>query len=452
VRTLWFVTLLSAICLEGLGRRYLPVIPATFFYFAKDVVLLIGFFFFRPAPAVSKASSFLYRGFKVAWVIAAIWTIGEMLNPEQQSYVLGVIGLRSYWLWWLVAPPVMAGALQQEREKRRAIYALLIMATGIAILAAFQFAAPPDSSLNTYSVVDGEEVHSEQVMVSSTAHARVASTFSYISGFSDFTLLVPTLLLSIGLDAKDKRLQRFAFIATSLTAAVVPMSGSRTSVVFGIVILGVTAWTAGLFATRTGRRIMMGGIVAAIFAVVVFPDAILGVQTRFGDTEETNARIGLGFANVVPPLALTTFDYPALGIGTGMMQNARISMHIETPWDNELEAGRYLAELGPAGYLLIWTARLGLIVALVRAHRILKRAGRRGAAAAAMSYAFLTVVGNLTFDHIFQALYFMGCGFILSEVVSANRLEVATVMSVNSMPGVPRAVQTARNAAAISSG
>ena len=436
MRTLWFISLLSAICLEGLGRRYLPAIPATTFYFAKDIVLLVGLFFFRPPPSISKASTFLYRGFKLVWVVAAVWTIGELLNPEQQSYVLGIIGLRSYWFWWLVAPPVMACALQQEREKRRAIYALLVMATGIAVLAAFQFAAPADSPLNTYSVVDGEDVHPEQVTVSETAHARVASTFSYISGFSDFTLLVPTLLLSIGLDAKEKRLQRFALIATSLTAAVVPMSGSRTSVILGIGILGVTAFSAGLFATRAGRRIMMGGLVAAIFAVVIFPDAILGVQSRFGDIDETQTRVTLGVANVVPPLALATFDYPPFGIGTGMMQNARFSMHIQSQWDNELEAARYLAELGPIGYLLIWTTRLGLIVALLRAHRILKLAGRRGAAAAAMSYAFLTVAGNLTFDHIFQALYFTGCGFILSEVVSATRSEVATVTSINSAPSI----------------
>jgi len=65
-----------------------------------------------------------------------------------------------------------------------------------------------------------------------------------------------------------------------------------------------------------------------------------------------------------------------------------------------------------------------LIVALLRAYAILKRAGRRGAAAAALSYALLTMNGNLTFDHIWQALYFMGCGFILSEVVAVQRANV----------------------------
>ena len=363
----------------------------------------------------------LYGGFKMVWIAALAWTVFEIINPAEQSYLLGIVGLRSYWLWWLIAPTTLATVLQREKEKRRAIYALLILATGISILAAIQFAAPADSALNLYSVVEGEEIYADSVTVASTSHARVASTFSYISGFSDFTALVPTLLLSIGLDAKDPKLRRLALIVTALAAAVVPMSGSRSSVIVGVVILVITAWTAGLFATRAGRRIMIGGMVAAVFAVLAFPVALLGVEARFGDTAETAARVGVGAANVVPPLALATFDYPAFGIGTGMMQNARFAMHITTQWDNEAEAARYLAELGPVGYLLVWTARFGLVLALFRAYVILKKAGRRGAAAAAMSYVFLTLTGNLTFDHIFQALYFMGCGFILAEVVSATK-------------------------------
>ena len=38
----WFCVLLFSLCLEGLGRKFLPFIPALFFYFAKDAVLLAG--------------------------------------------------------------------------------------------------------------------------------------------------------------------------------------------------------------------------------------------------------------------------------------------------------------------------------------------------------------------------------------------------------------------------
>src|SRR5205814_1145772 len=63
LRALWFTLLLSAICLEGLGRRYLPWIPAAVFYFLKDVVLLLGLIRFGINPDVRRAFSSLYGRF-----------------------------------------------------------------------------------------------------------------------------------------------------------------------------------------------------------------------------------------------------------------------------------------------------------------------------------------------------------------------------------------------------
>jgi hypothetical protein len=435
----WFIALVSTICLEGLGRKYLPQMPTVAFYFAKDVVLVIGVLMHRPTRDVTRLGSYLYRGFKVAWVVAAIWTVGQILNPEHQSIALGFVGLRAYWLWW-IAPFVIASALEREKNKRRAVYVLLVFATGIAAFASAQFAAPPDSALNLYSVVDGQELYASDSTVHATGRARVSSTFSYISGFSAFTMLVPALLLSIGLDARDRKLRRLTLIVTCITAAVVPMSGSRASVITGATILVVATWTAGLFVTRIGRRVMVGGLAAAVFAVVAFPEAFTGVQSRFDDTEETNTRYILNVASVLPPVALTIFDYPAFGIGTGMMQNARISMRIRTDWDAEAEAQRLLIELGPVGYLVMWATKVGLVVALLRAYVMLKRAGRRGASAAAMSYVVLTLVGTLPFDHIWQALYFMGCGFILAEVVAVAREAQASAAAARALAATPEPV------------
>ena len=104
-----------------------------------------------------------------------------------------------------------------------------------------------------------------------------------------------------------------------------------------------------------------------------------------------------------------------------MLQNARSALRIPVKYEVEQEFERLLVELGTLGFLLIWTIKLGLSVALYRAHRLLKHAGRRGASTAALSYAILTMVGSLTFDHVWQALYFIGCGFILAEVAVVVR-------------------------------
>jgi O-antigen ligase len=102
-----------------------------------------------------------------------------------------------------------------------------------------------------------------------------------------------------------------------------------------------------------------------------------------------------------------------------MAQNAAVSMRIFSDYPAEMEMHRYLVELGVVGFLLVWCVRLGLVFAMLRAYKILRRAERRGAAGAALSYAALTFFGNLTFDHIWQALYFVGAGMILAETKSA---------------------------------
>jgi hypothetical protein len=416
VRKHWFTLLMASICLEGLGRKYVPEIPTLVLYFVKDLVLLIGFVLFRPTLALRSTIGRLYAGFGVVLVAAIFWTVVQMANANQTSWPLALIGLRAYWFWW-IAPPIIASALREQTQKNRAIYVLAILTIGIAILAAAQFASPADSSLNLYSVVDGEAQYaSGSGTVYATGRARVSATFAFISGFSDYTILVPALLLSLGLDARSRRIRILALTATLFSAAVLPMSGSRSSVILGVSVLVLTVWGAGLFFTVVGRRIIVGAMAGLILATVAFPDAILGVESRF-EPEETQSRVLLNLM-VLPPVALLMLDYPSMGIGTGMQQNARAALHVPADWETEIETQRYLVELGIPGYLLVWTAKFGLVVGLLKAYRILKRAGRPGAASAALSYAVVTYFGYLTFDHIWEALYFVGCGFILAETTS----------------------------------
>jgi hypothetical protein len=441
VRFGWFALLFSAICLEGLGRKYLPAIPGTFFYFLKDGVLIVGLIRLRPAMQISRTMRWLYRGFAAFALLAVGWTAVQMFNPGSPSLLLGMLGFRAYWLWWL-APVFVVSCLRTPALKRRAIYFVLFISAGISILGAFQFGAPSTSAINLYSVVDGAEVYA--ATVSSTTRARVSGTFSFASGFAAFTVLVPTLLLSLGLEARDPKMRRLMLGGTLLAASVTLMSGSRAALLSGLLVLCITAWSAGLFFTRLGRRIVVGGIVAAVLSVVAFPEAYEGVKGRFENSDETNTRL-LNLATVLPPVALVTFDYPIMGLGTGIQQNARLSMGVgPQKYEEELATGRTLIELGAPGYLLVWISQVGLIVALLRASAILKRGGRRGACGAARSYAAIIPFSSFVFDHIFQALFFVGCGFILQELLEVMAAEQAqrTAVAANPAPNpLPVAVR-----------
>jgi hypothetical protein len=423
MKGLWFFSLMCLICLEGLGRKFLPAIPGFVFYFAKDVVLLIGYVRLRPPEYVGRIWRSLYGGFRFAWVAGFGWTLLEIVNPNHDSLTLAVIGMRAYWLWW-IAPLVIAGVLQDPEEKKRAIYVLSFLSIGISILAMVQFVSPPTADVNIYSYVDGEAVRADTATVYSTGRARVASTFSFISGFADFTILVPALLLSLGLGAEDSRTRRAALAGALFATTAIPMSGSRGSLVIGAAVLLLISWSAGLFFTVVGRRVLIGAVVGVFIGTAAFPDALQGVRDRFDSSgEETQSRF-LEIFQLLPPVAIATGDYPIVGLGTGMQQNARWSMHLPlVPYAAESENQRYLIELGPLGFCFVWLTKLGLVVALLRSRKILIRAGKSAAGGAALAYAVLTFIGNTGFDHVWQALYFSGVGFILAEVLSAMRAQ-----------------------------
>ena len=276
----WFTLLFFSICLEGLGRRYLPGVPGFAFYFLKDVVLVAGFFVFPPPRVVKTTLKSLYGGFRDL-LAAGVWggLHCRAVQPRSKTNkLLGLIGFRSYWLWWILAPVTIAGVLQNPRIKRRAINVLLFTTIGLCVLGAIQFASPPTSAVNLFSVVDGEEVYSADIaIVAATGRARVASTFAFTTGFSDFVVLIPALLLSVGLESERKTQRKLALGATLLlAAAVLPMTGSRATVIWGGGVLVVTAWTSGLLFTRVGRRVLIGAVAGAILATTAVPGGVRG--------------------------------------------------------------------------------------------------------------------------------------------------------------------------------
>jgi hypothetical protein len=418
IRIAWFAILMASVCLEGLGRRYLRAVPPAVFYFTKDVVLLFGLICFTIRPEIKDIAKKLYGMALFPLGLGVVWTILECFNPMQGSLVLAVVGVRAYWLWWL-SPLVIANVLHDGQVRRAAVYILALTAVPVCVFAVVQFGSPPEADVNTYSVTtEGDLV--QAVAIEETGRARVSSTFSFITGFSDFTIIVPALLMTIGLGDPDRKIRLVALSATVLTAAVLPMSGSRAPVVVGACMVTIIAWSAGFLFTKAGRRLIIGGIVLVAITLTAFPAAMDGVFNRL-QSGDSQARFD-DTLNVLPPIALQSTNYPWMGIGTGMQQNVRAQLGVSSyQYNSEHEAGKQLIELGIPGYMLYWFARLGICLALIKASRILRRDSRGAAAGAAMGFAALTLFGNLIFDHIWQALFFIAIGYILLETNVAYR-------------------------------
>jgi len=365
-------------------------------------------------PRIKPIMKFMFAPFSTVLIAAVAISIAQIINTGiRVSFVLGVLGLRAYWLWWL-AIPVVANVLLSPVVRRRGILVLAYVSAVVAIFAVIQFGSPSTSAANTYAVHAGNEVVAFEV--GSTGRARVSSTFTFITGFTNFVVLIPPLLLSLGLSSTDRHTRFMATTTAMLSAASLPMSGSRGPFIIGLFLLGMVARQAGFLFTPAGRRVIVGGTLAICTVIYIFPESLQGVMDRF-DGDDTRDRFEAIYT-VLPPYAMSSIDYPFFGIGTGMQQNFRNLFGVDYgEYESELEVGRYLIELGVPGYLLVWASRVGLLVAFLRAAKHFRRAKRRAATGAALAYALLTFYGNLTFDHIWQALFFTGAGFVLSELV-----------------------------------
>jgi hypothetical protein len=415
VGRLWFALLLSLICFEGLGRRYVPGLPQAAWYFSKDVLLVIGAMAFGIGGPTGRTVRALYRGFLPWMALAMAWTILEVANPSQASFSLAVLGLRSYWLWWM-APAVLARALPQESDRNFAVRFLAGVALVVAAFAAFQFSAGADAEVNQY-VWGGDQM--EVALAAATGRVRVSSTFAYLTGFTDFATISITLLIGLGLTAAG-RTRLFAFAAAATMAAVLPMSASRAPVLVCLGSAALIVWVSDVVRTRRGRIALAAVTLVASAGVMWSGEAVEGLRERF-TYDDTDSRVW-EILDILPPVAMARSEYPVLGIGTGMQQNARISLGVTSEWNTEGETGRILIELGAPGYLLVWLARLGLSVALLRGYLLLRSAGRKPAAGICLALAVLTQLGALTIDHVWQALYFLALGLIL-PMISAARAE-----------------------------
>jgi hypothetical protein len=270
--------LLCAICFEGLARKFLSG-PEALFYFLKDIVLLWGLVLYGIRRSVLRSASWAYGGFVLALAMSMGWTIMQSFNPDQQSMVLAVIGLRAYWLWW-IAPLVIASAIRHREERDRVIAVLSLICLVVAAFAFLQFGRPADDPLNTYAWIEDGEIHTAQA-VHSTQRARVSSTFSYISGFTSFVTLAPGLLLALALSQNKPRIRLLGFAAVLATIVAAPMSGSRAPIVLAGLFLLIVLLTSGVVRSRTGRRALLVAAIALPLVSVAAPVALQGSERSF---------------------------------------------------------------------------------------------------------------------------------------------------------------------------
>src|SRR5215831_1153520 len=171
---------------EGALRKWaLPAAQAQL-YLLKDAILLpvyLGFMLDNRRTLPAPAGTGLI---KIVLVIGFVWGCIEVLNPNSPSILVGVMGLKAYFLYAPIAF-ILPYAIKSREHLFVLIRRYLIMAIPVAVLGFIQIMAGPESPINVY-VSQSEE---SPEMLSYFGHdedtfVRTSGTFSYISGYATF--------------------------------------------------------------------------------------------------------------------------------------------------------------------------------------------------------------------------------------------------------------------------
>lgn len=414
---------------EGALRKWAFPWAQAQIYLVKDAILLTVYLGFildsrRKLPA-PKGIALI----KIILVVGFVWGCLELLNPGSPSILVGVMGLKSYFLY----PPV-AFILPYAIKSREHLFVLIrryiIMAIPVAVLGFIQIIAGPASSLNVY-VSHSEDTPAMLAYFGRKDFVRTTGTFSYISGYTAFLDFVA--LLAIGYNmAYGWRLKNNITPLVALTLVVGAMftTGSRSTIYSLLAASPIILWLAAssqLLSPQTALRLCILVPIITILALNISPEAVEAFMERAGEAES-----GYTLERLFSPLYQTMgvlSDVPPLGLGIGTTHPAALTITgTEFPWwiPDELltedEMARVTVELGPIGLLLTYSLRFIIPIFALRCAMRFKDPGYRALGIVLTVFLATGVISTIMLN-VTLGLYYWGS---LGLVLAMHQLERST--------------------------
>ena len=421
---------------EGALRKWAFPWAQAQIYLVKDVILLavyLGFILDRrrslPAP---KGLDFI----KIVLFLGFIWGCLEVLNPNSPSILVGVMGVKSYFLYAPVAF-VLPYAIKSREHLFVLIRRYIFMAIPVAVLGFIQILAGPASSLNVY-VSHSEDTPAMLAYFGENALVRTSGTFSYISGYTAYLNFIA--LLAIGYNmAQGWRLKNNITPLLALTLVVGAMftTGSRGTIYTLLAVGPVILWlasTSRILSPQIAMRLCILVPVIAILALNTSPQAVEAFMQRANsaDSSEPLARLVQSPFETIGVLS----EAPPWGMGIGItMPAASAIMGAEFPWWlptellTEAEMARVTVELGLIGLLLTYLLRFIIPVFALRCARGFKDPAYRALGIVLAVHLALGVIGSIVLNPT-AGLYYWGA---LGLVLAMRQLEQSRAMETRSV-------------------
>lgn len=415
---------------EGALRKWaLPAAQAQI-YLVKDVILLavyLGFILDRQRHQPALRDTALI---KIVLILGFVFGCIQVLNPNSPSILLGVVGLKTYFLYAPVAF-ILPYAIKSREHFFNLIRRYLIMAIPVAVLGFVQIAAGPASSLNTYLSYDDESGAAGVRFGIEEDLVRTSGTFSYISGYTSFLTFVSFLAIGYNM-ARGWRLKSniSPMLALVLVVGAMFTTGSR-SPVFTLIATGpIFLWLAasnGLLSFRTAIRLCVLIPVLAIGALSISPRAFEAFMARAGSADSSYTLMRV-FSPLDQTIGVLSYG-PVFGFGTGATNNAAYSIMGTTDqwWLHGLivedEMARVTVELGVIGLLLNYFLRCLIAASSFRWGISFKDPAYRALGIVLAVHLALGIAFPIVFNST-AALYYWGA---LGLVLTMRRLEQQSV-------------------------
>ena len=193
----WRYAVIAALILavfEGALRKWVFPEWGQEIYFAKDMLLLGAYVsFWGPRFRWRKR---LFERHPANGVIAllSLWAVLQLLNPSLPNLWVGLFGIKAY----LINVPLMymiPAVFPDEQRLGKFWAAYLILSLIPLTLGILQFLAPPDSILNQYAWM--EDLAPGVAVFGDVPKARVTGTFSYITGYTTYLVLVSLMCVTL---------------------------------------------------------------------------------------------------------------------------------------------------------------------------------------------------------------------------------------------------------------
>lgn len=430
---------------EGAIRKWLLPGAQDLVYFAKDALFLgayVGFLRGRSRRWPLPQAPILYAALAAAIGLGLF----QVLNPMLPNVLVGVLGFKAYF-FYVPLLFVVPGAFRDDEELARFLKRYVLIVFPVVLLSLAQFFSPAGSVLNTYA----QPTESDSISTfGSSKFVRTTGTFSYISGYTSYLLVITILILIILTTTRWRfRGNLVVFAALGMVLLGIMMSGSRGPIVLLALVFPIYWWLAVVRERQSGQTFVrlllgMGLLVAGLSSAG--DQAVTAYSQRAASTGDIFGRMTFPFVSPVHMLPYAGLF--GFGIGATHQAAKALTGGVENPWlvnvTPEAETGRVMLELGPVGFFFVYLVRLLLAAFAFRQALRLRTLFHRAVATSALLFFLVQIPGGVIFD-VTAGVYYW---FLAGLVFLAVRLDRQAVLARAASPAARRpASPDAANAA-----